>query len=214
MAKHKRMEHQPRSLSALARTSRQRPPRKTTLIVCEGKRTEPTYFRSLCRALRLSSIAVRIVGQGAAPISVVNTALAIRRAAKRDRAPFDEVWCVFDREHQHRNPSFYPAVDKARANKISLAVSNPAFEFWYLLHFTETSKPFADFDDLKKALDVFLPNYEKNVDWFDKLSEQTDKAIERAAHLWSQRLDPQDEFPNPSTGVHHLARLLKAIVNS
>jgi hypothetical protein len=46
----------------------------------------------------------------------------------------DEVWCVFDVDE---HPKLAEARDQANANGIQLAVSNPCFELWLLLHFQE-----------------------------------------------------------------------------
>ena len=59
------------------------------------------------------------------------------RVAKRQRdsyLAFDEVWCVHDVDD---HPRLDEARIMARDNDISLAVSNPCFELWLLLHFRE-----------------------------------------------------------------------------
>ena len=57
---------------------RPRPSRVETdkiLIVTEGEKTEPDYFRRLIKELGLTTAKVRITGEGdSAPISVVKTA--------------------------------------------------------------------------------------------------------------------------------------------
>ena len=133
-SKSKQTKRKPRDLSSLDRRSRQQPPRQSILIVCEGKATEPNYFQSLRRELRLSSVEVQIEGEGAASIcTVVERAIQIknerRREAKKARkqgnrrvVPFDEVWCVFDVERLADNPSFDRAVKKARASDFHLAI--------------------------------------------------------------------------------------------
>ena len=45
-----------------------------------------------------------------------------------------EYWCVIDVD-QHAN--LVPAVEKAIANGISVAVSNPCVELWFILHFQD-----------------------------------------------------------------------------
>ncbi len=49
---------------------------------------------------------------------------------------FEEVWVVFDVEHASngRGPAIAPAVQAAIGKKLKLAISNPSFEVWYLLH--------------------------------------------------------------------------------
>ena len=54
------------------------------LLVCEGSKTEPQYFRSLQRELKLLPVEIEIVGQGAAPITVVQRAVEMRKTRTRE----------------------------------------------------------------------------------------------------------------------------------
>lgn len=211
-----------RSNASFERRPGQRQPRQCILIVCEGAQTEPNYFESLRREFKLSLVEVQVEGYGAAPISVVDRALA-RREERRQEAknarrksqfntpPFDEVWCVFDVENPSKNPSFQQAVSKARSKNLDLAISNPAFEYWYLLHFKETTQPFANAAELIQALRDrdCLPHYEKNLNVCSVLFAFTDTAIERADRLLAHHPDADNDFPNPSTLVYKLVQKLK-----
>jgi 2,4-dienoyl-CoA reductase-like NADH-dependent reductase (Old Yellow Enzyme family) len=53
-------------------------------------------------------------------------------------------------------------------NKIAVIVNNPCFEFWFLLHFKQTSKYFSDYSELEKMLKKYLPNYKKTENYFIK----------------------------------------------
>ena len=70
-----RKKQQPRSLS---RRPPSVEPRDRVLIVCEGKKTEPNYFKRLRGMLRLSSTTVKVVHEGPSPITVVKTAVKYR----------------------------------------------------------------------------------------------------------------------------------------
>ncbi len=218
------IEHKPlRSNTSFARRPGQRPSRQCLLIVCEGLQTEPIYFKSLRQELKLTLVEVEVFGQGGAPISVVEGALKMRQeraqqtklAQKQGQQfntpPFDEVWCVFDVENPNQNPSFNRAISQANSNNIKLAVSNPAFEYWYLLHFKETSKPFGNASELIQILKDkdCLPNYQKNLNMFKDLFPYTDIAIERAGRLFASYPDIGNDFPNPSTLVYKLVKKLK-----
>ena len=67
------------------------------------------------------------------------------------------------------------------ASPFELAVSNPAFEFWFLLHFEETTRPFHNADELRKALEQHLPGYKKNQDLSAQLAPHTKAASTRSA---------------------------------
>jgi len=113
--------------SALGRGRRTRPPRECILIVCEGEQTEPNYFNSLWRHIRLKTVDVKVVGQGAEILGVIDAAIQLRDERENEAkdsiqtAPFDEVWCVVDTECRNDNPSWERGVDKARSNRLRLA---------------------------------------------------------------------------------------------
>lgn len=127
------------------RRPRPRPVRRSVLIVCEGRQTEPCYFEQLKRTLGLAAT-VDVVVDGDTgytdPAGLVSAAAA--RIARRKReakasntvTEFEEVWVVFDVEHASngRGPQIAPAVMEALRKRIVPAISNPSFEVWYLLH--------------------------------------------------------------------------------
>lgn len=183
---------------------------RRVLIVCEGK-SERRYFEGLKRLLRNPGVLVELVDDaGSAPISVVDRALEERHRARREREPYDSVWCVFDLD-QHE--SFYRSVDKARANSLNLAISVICFEFWILLHYTNTSRPFPNCDSVLKELQARNNSYEKT-SVSDELLTLRRFAMERAERLArdNKKAKPSEPWPNPSTTVHELVRYLEELV--
>lgn len=109
-------------------------------VFAEGEKTEPGYLTHWHRAHR-DRIQVNISGGLGAPVTVVDHAIKQMRhearEAKRGRGrASDEYWCVFDVD-QH--PNVGAAVQKAMANGIGVAVSNPCVELWFILHFQDQS---------------------------------------------------------------------------
>ena len=212
-----------RPVSTLERKPGRREPRRCVLIVCEGAQTEPNYFRCLRAMWKLVPVEVEIIeGKrcGSAPTCVVDHAIRLKRQRLRDAATshaalaFDEAWCVFDREGPQSDHVFLAAVDKAKGNGISLAVSAPAFEYWFLCHFTETTRPFRNADELVGVLREHLPDYSKGRIAFERLRDQTGTACERASRLWLGLKDDANEFPNPSTLVFKLVSKLREMSRS
>ena len=119
-------------------------PYERILIACEGKKTEPHYFRGLCRDLRLNPANVVIEDRksGLDPKSLVAFAI---ETFKKDK-DFDHVFCVFDKD---KHTSYNVALDKIRATQLAggatlhAITSVPCFEIWLLLHFTFTTGPFS-----------------------------------------------------------------------
>ncbi len=207
---HKRKE---RRVELLRRRRAMKAPYDVILIVCEGGKTEPNYFSELKKAFRLSNANVRICGRGADPLSVVNFAI---KTFKRE-PEFDRVYCVFDRD---RHTTYDAALDRVRrarlgkGTKILAIPSVPCFEFWLLLHFIYTTKPFDAppgdsicfrvIEELKKH----LPEYEKgDQDVFNKIQDKLDNAITNARRV--KQYQQTSGTDNPSTMVHSLVEYLR-----
>jgi len=195
-----------------ARRAPSREPKRRLLVVCEGKRTEPEYLRGYLAAHRGSAVEVVIHPERGDPKKVVEMAkdahTKAKKLAKQQHDPFlayDQVWCVFDRDdHEH----FDDAIQMAQANDLQLAVSNPCFELWLLLHLRESPGE-RHRDDLRALLRKdHLPGYDKRVRFSD-LAAGVKDAIARAERLAqdAERLG-DDPHKNPTTGVF---RLLRAI---
>lgn len=192
---------QPRSINDYRRNRGIRSPGKVIVIVCEGQETEPNYFGALRQKFRLSTLNVKVVADQGAPISVVNCAIDEK---KKIDEPTDEVWCIFDTENPNENPSLRVAIDKARKARINLAISNPAFEYWYFIHFEQSNRPFANGQAMKRALKTHIPDYDENANVFSILDERTQMAMDNAEVLRKRSSESWDIFPNPSTGVDKL----------
>lgn len=198
-----------RSFADLKRRGRGYSELRRILIVCEGSKTEPNYFRGLLKWAALRAVSVVVIGEQceSAPISV------FKYAEKRfaEDGGYDEVYCVFDRD---RHPTFDAAVEACQSHrsKVFTAVSSyPCFEFWVLLHFKYTRAPFvaqgplSPGDVVVKAVKAEWPAYSKGMaDAFPRLHEngKTSTAI---AHARRARSDADATGnPNPSTGVGEL----------
>lgn len=224
MAKHSRNapHHRRRSDDSFRRRTAYRPTRPILLIVCEGAETEPRYFNAWRTRSSMTTVTIEVVGGAGQARTVIATAIdkrnarrsAYQRASRHGQSadpPFEEVWCVFDREGQYEVEGFWNAVARADQESIQLAISNPCFEYWYLLHFRDTGAFFHSGRELQQELRQHVANYAKNMDLFDQLYAQTNRAVERARRQYEQHPDRiQDRFPNPSTTVYQLVERLYA----
>jgi len=177
------------------------------LIVCEGEKTEPQYFEGLRTEWQLRSSDVEIVGRdcGAAPISVVDYAIRVREERK-DRRPYDEVWCVFDCD---KHQSLKRALDKAEANGLRVALSVPCFEFWFVLHYHYTARPFSDCRAVIRDLKRYIKGYGKGTVPPDLLLSKLNPALKNA-----ERLRKDSEVTgrrNPGTNVDKVVRKLMSM---
>lgn len=164
--------------------------RTQVLVVCGGKATEPDYFRGLKKERRNPAVKVVVEGKGVDPVSLVRFA-----AQKRDCLGSDEVWCVIDVDEFDVSE----ALVAAKKNDVHLAISNPCFEYWLLLHFELCTAPLTCFDDVHGRLIRHLPRYDKSNLGFDDFAFGVDDAIKRAR----SRCEAvgTEHTSNPSTGV-------------
>lgn len=134
-----------RESATLQRQKLERAQNKRWLIVCEGTKTEPHYFRELLEDLGIRPQVVRIApNDGVSPDRVVAHALALYQEDALGGDTYDKVHCVFDRD---RHTTFDAAVRRtkdlsATGTPLEAVTSTPCFEFWLLLHFGYTDQPF------------------------------------------------------------------------
>lgn len=178
-------------------------PGKSFLIVCEGTKTEPNYFRGF----EVLSASVEIRGTGRNTLSLVHYAEKI--LAEREEE-FDEVWLVFDKD-SFSDVSFNNAVFFCEAHfdkGFRVAYSNEAFELWYLLHYELITKPVSRFDYNAMLSKRMKKYYKKNApNMYGKLLTRQPMAIENAKKLYEGRSNSPAK-DNPSTTVFQLVEEL------
>ena len=179
-----------------ARGPSERSQRRLLLVVCEGNGTEPDYIHGFVRHQRDAMVKVTIPRERGDPKKVVEIAKKINGASGDD---FDEVWCVFDRDEHER---FFDAITMARDNGFELAISNPCFELWLVLHFRE-SPGMQHRDHLRRMLRDLLPGYDKRLN-FDDLAGGVAAAAGRARRLDEDAEAMGEDGRNPTTGVYRL----------
>ena len=104
------------------RKSESKPPREKYLIVCEGAKTEPNYFKAIEKRLPKGIIQLNILGIGANTVSVVKYAIKERDKNIGTLDEYDEVWVVFDKD-DFPDKNFNNAIFLAGNNNIK-CVSN------------------------------------------------------------------------------------------
>lgn len=204
-----------RSRRTTRRTKPEREPYDRVLIVTEGEKTEPLYFRGLIAAHRINTANVEVSPStlGSDPFSIVETAVRIRDEESSLGEQYDRVYCVFDKD-SHTN--FDDASKRARSEDIRLARSWPCFEYWILLHFTYMRSPFqrthnrSPCDNCISTLRQHIPDYLKTtIGIFDRLTPNLESAIEHAKQALN---DAHSTGSNdPSTEVHLLVEYLQNV---
>lgn len=163
-----------------------RPVQRNFLIVCEGEKTEPNYFRAIKRQMKSGAGSkVEVVGAGAHTQDLVECARKVIAKRRAEGLPmYYHVWIVFEKDSFEAD-DFDNAVKMAESEKWHAAWSNEAFELWYLLHFQDVSGGALPRERMFETLGVHLGHkYLKNDSgMFDAVKEQSYRAIERARRL-------------------------------
>ena len=200
----------------LARKKQVRASYERVLIVCEGSKTEPYYFQELINCLELNSANVEVDGDsGSSPTSVVKHARNRYIEEKRTGDTFDKIYCVFDKDTHSTYEAALALVNNLKPKDVFKAINSvPCFEYWLLLHFEYTTKPFIGngaksscenlIDDLKK----YRPDYNKgNREVYSEVSKQTSQAIAFSKRSLSQAIAHRTD--NPTTYIHDLVEYLQ-----
>jgi hypothetical protein len=151
------------------------------LIVCEGEKTEPNYFNGCIQFYKLNTANVEVDGTcGSSPKSFYERAIELWKAEDKRGDSYDRVYCVFDRDtHVTYDETVKRISEHIPEDVFYAAVSVPCFEYWLLLHFKYTTRPYAATGGLSvggevlKELKGVMPEYEKgNNNTFLSLSPQ------------------------------------------
>ena len=162
---------------SLRRPIGQRPYRKMFIISVEGRRTEPGYFAVLKDSTSIIHIHCLPASHQSAPASV------LKRMNRHLRAealrPGDEAWLVVDRDQWTEAQLEELQAWTTQSAQHGLALSNPKFEFWLLLHFEDGVGATSE-RTCESRLRRHLPHYDKGIHRADFPPERIDQAIARA----------------------------------
>lgn len=178
---------------------RYREPRRTLvfskrgLIICEGE-TEENYFNGLISQpkykRKLQSIDVKVFKpKDHSPYGMVKEAKRRISEAKSEKNPYNFVWVMFDRDGHAKLPD---AFELARTStvEINIAFTIPCFEFFVLLHFEKTTKPFVKCDNVIHQLKKdWLPEYDKSKNIFDILLPNKEIGLNNSEWVANQFID-------------------------
>ena len=202
-----RSSRQPhRGRSSLRRKVADRDPKRTFLVYCEGRITEPEYLEALKQqpAVReIASVDIRIDRDesGVVPLTLVTAAAEARARASDENSEVDEVWCLFDVESPVNHPNLDRAVSLAEESNVQVAISNPCFELWLALHFKPHTDPL-DTNDAENLRSDHDGSTNKSVSGATYMPLRA-VAARRARYLSGKHEREGNVFPrdNPSSGM-------------
>ena len=191
------------------------------LIVCEGEKTEPNYFKSFKTNVKSFVYTIDTLGEGSNTKDLVKRTI---KASNNSSQKYDSVWAVFDKDSFSPN-NFNGAIQLAENNNIKVGWSNEAFELWYLLHFQyrNTSMSRVDYksaieDEINAKIAtqsksrnpkkfVYKKNSEEMYSILEKYGNQK-QAITYAEKLILNHSCNNFAIHNPCTRVHLLVKEL------
>jgi hypothetical protein len=135
----------------------------------------------------------------------------VQTAVSKKKAPhdYDQIWVVFDVDE---HPGVPEAKKQAKDNNLMVAISNPCFELWALLHF-QNQTGFISRHDAQRLVKTYIPEYEKKLPC-ELLMKRIEDAFRRADELRIQNSRNQCAGNNPSTDVDHLVQNILGVRNS
>ena len=215
-----------RQRAQLERKQAQRASYDRVLIVSEGSKTEPLYFKEIKSAHRLQTANVEVhpSALGTEPIQVVRYAkqlFEIGDPHKRIRPrAFEKVFAIFDRD-DHK--SYFDALKLAASLdgklrtgakqpvEFKAIASVPCFELWLLLHYEDIRHPLHR-DEVLTRLKQYIPGYDKGAGGsFTATKANLHIASQRARNLAA--LSTAFDDTEPSTDIVELVALLIAFGN-
>ena len=181
--------------------------RRVIRVHTEGVATEVDYLTKLANHHR-ATIRLTFGPGGRVPKSLVEQACQDQDKRCRQRRPvppydYDEIWCVFDVDE---HPEIKQSVNRARQKGVKVAVSNPCFELWLVLHHQDQTAYIHRRKVQRLAQELGLIEGKRIDDSsFNLLMEKYEDARRRAKELDRRHKgNLSSTWSNPSTGVWRL----------
>jgi hypothetical protein len=194
------------------------------LIVTEGERTEPLYFKGLQKLIvdkvggNVDVVEVPVIdiyGEGSSTGKLIEIT---ERIVKEAKVIYQNIWVVFDKDDFD---DFDQAIKAGTDKGYKIAWSNQSFEYWLYLHFNYSDSALhrsewnAKLSELFSQYNLGDGEYQKNyvdiykmVDSFDGVDTAIKNAKRRMAD-YRDGIDKPSEY-NPGTMVYELVRELKS----
>ena len=187
------------------RTVGTRPYRRLFIIAVEGAITEPQYFSLFTD--HNSTIKVKCLSDvhKSSPPKVLDR---MRRSLKEENLkPKDEAWVVVDKDQWQDEQLMKLFTWSQEKKNYGMALSNPKFEYWLLLHF-EDGAGIESSAECDTRLQKYISDYDKRIEKRKFSLEMIEKAIVRARN---RDYPPCTDWPR-SPGKTTVYRLVENIL--
>ncbi len=182
------------------------------VIVTEGEKTEPIYFKNFRK--RNCGLVIEIYNtKVTSPIQLVKHSITLIKRKDLDLDNKDKLYVIFDVD-ENSEEDILKAKKLANHHKINICVSNPCFEVWYILHYEYLNSNISRNSVIQK-LKKYVPDYEKSKNIYPYLEGNEGVAISHSNKL----LEYHNSMGNskcvdciPSTNVHFLVEQIIQLI--
>jgi hypothetical protein len=187
-----------------------KPTNKRIAVVGDGQ-TEKIYFDKLKEVEGLRNVSLK----PDLPKSVGSYKGVFDKVESLYTEGYDEVYCLIDMDKVLSDNTLAKYLtDKKRIEKKGIIVfeNNPCIEFWFLLHYVRTTKPFANCESVEKELQKYMPNYAKNQQYlvqsniYKTLKPNLLNAFENGK--WIEENQIENEYNSSKSEVYKLIKIL------
>lgn len=198
------------------------------LIVCQGEKTEPNYFKGIETKINnkyKNKISIEILSDNVSCMELLETAKEKVKTDKRKQIKYKHVWLVYDKddfpsdEFDNILPKIDAVNEKNKENdepEYHVLWSNQCIEFWFLIHFIDLRVNI----DRKAYIDKLSENFKKykikgkyiknDSQIYKKLEKYQDDAIRRAEKIIKENKEKTPSNITPGTKVYEIIKYLKA----
>ena len=188
------------------------------LIVTEGTKTEPQYFKGLENDINQKyrgriTIKTEGVGQGANTLTLLEYA---QKIVEKEPGKYKHIWLVYDKDDFPKDDfdNTYYKCNSLSKNDDSVIYhalwSNECIEYWFLLHFMALDSVLHRNEYYPKLTECLESKYEKNRnDIYQILKPHLKKAINNAKRIANNNIGLPPSQCTPGTAVYEIFEKLK-----
>ncbi len=161
---------------------------KKILIVSEDSKSFTCYFEKILYHFRFQPSKkykgfIKTIYSSRESIKVsfkkgIHGAKEIVKYANSQSENFDQIYCVFDKTVNQKDPNYKIAIGLETKNNVIIINSSPSYEIWLLFHFIKSDSPSLNDEKVKKDLKQLIRNQLGNERFEYKKSEFSDELFE------------------------------------
>lgn len=190
------------------------------LIVTEGTKTEPNYFKALKDEINAKfpgRVSIKIEGMGEGTVKLLDRA---QKIVRNSPVEYKHVWLVYDKdEFTDKDFDSTAAACKSFSDSDSNVEyhalwSNECIEYWFLLHFEYLQSAIQRKGYYSKLTKHLGFKYQKNSGKiYDELKPHLETAIKNAKQIMELHEGLQPSQCTPGTKVYELFEKLKSYIS-